>query len=62
PKPKPTTNGEPMPTTINKPLQRRTTELEIVPEPEPATVLATREKAMESKSTEGSSTHCIMAE
>ncbi len=67
PKPKPTADGEPRPATINEPSPMRVTELEIVLDLEllrasdqvfvPPTVIA-----MDSKSVEGSSAHCTMAE
>lgn len=71
PKPKPTADGEPEPAATDEPLPWRATELRIASElkpdqsdqvREPATELATVENAMNGESTEGSSTHCIMAE
>ncbi len=62
---------KPEPTATDKPSPRRATEPRIAPEPEPetsdkvrdpATVLAMREIAMDSESSEGSSAHCTIAE
>ncbi len=69
-KPEPTADGEPEPAATDEPLPVTATELRIASEPEPmtldqvrepATELAKVDTAMNSRSAEGSSTHCTMA-
>ncbi len=73
-KPEPNVDGEPepKPVTTDKPSPRSATELRITTEPEPlwssdqvqepATMPATKEKAVDSESTERSSAPCTVAE